>query len=168
MNSWCTDSLYSYFFSSIWWMQQIWSVVDLLRLNPHWWCPIISSMYGLDLIHRIQVRGFLNIFMTSLFLRWGVVKPTPNPQSGGQPIVGCLRLFIPYIRSFPPHLEGVSSIRNLRTFHAVATREALNMDTFRLISSLQPSNCLHLTTYTQSCFSYIVCLEVLILFISSN
>jgi hypothetical protein len=28
-------------------MQKIWSVVDLLRRNPHWWSPIISSTYGL-------------------------------------------------------------------------------------------------------------------------
>jgi hypothetical protein len=30
MNSWCTVSLYSHFFSSISWIQKIWSVVDLL------------------------------------------------------------------------------------------------------------------------------------------
>jgi hypothetical protein len=53
MNSWCTVSLYSHFFSSIWRMQKIWSVVDLLSQNPHWWSPIISSMYGLNLERRI-------------------------------------------------------------------------------------------------------------------
>jgi hypothetical protein len=46
-------SLYSHFFSSIWRMQKIWSVVDLLRRNPHWWSPIISSMYGTNLGRRI-------------------------------------------------------------------------------------------------------------------
>jgi hypothetical protein len=30
--------------SSIWRMQKILSVVDLLRRNPHWWSPIISSL----------------------------------------------------------------------------------------------------------------------------
>jgi hypothetical protein len=34
-------------------MQKIWSVVDLLRRNPHWWSPIISSTYGLSLERRI-------------------------------------------------------------------------------------------------------------------
>jgi hypothetical protein len=52
MNSWCTVSLYSHFFSSIWRMQKMWSVVDLLRRNPHWWSPIISSMYGANLQWR--------------------------------------------------------------------------------------------------------------------
>jgi hypothetical protein len=33
--------------------QKIWSVVDLLRPNPHWLSLVISSMYGLDLERRI-------------------------------------------------------------------------------------------------------------------
>jgi hypothetical protein len=35
------------------------------------------------------------IFRNKLFfLRWGVVSPTPNPQAGGPPLVGYLRLVI--------------------------------------------------------------------------
>jgi hypothetical protein len=45
-----------------------------------------------------------------------------NPQSGGPPIFSYPRLLIQYIRSYPPYLEAVSSIRNLRTRHAVVTR----------------------------------------------
>jgi hypothetical protein len=30
-------------------MQNIWSTVDLLRRNPHWWSPITSSAYGINL-----------------------------------------------------------------------------------------------------------------------
>jgi len=37
IKSWCGDSFYSYFFSSIWWMQNTRSVVDLLRRRPRWW-----------------------------------------------------------------------------------------------------------------------------------
>jgi hypothetical protein len=59
--------------------------------------------------------------------RWGVVSPPPNHQAGGPPPVGCPRLFIQYIRSYPPYLEAVSSIRNLRTRHAVVTGDPLNM-----------------------------------------
>ncbi|KAJ4452211.1 hypothetical protein ANN_03729 [Periplaneta americana] len=47
------------------------------------------------------------------------VIPSPNPQAGGPPLIGCPRLLIQYIRSYPPYLEAVSSIRNLRTRHAV-------------------------------------------------
>jgi hypothetical protein len=39
-----------------------------------------------------------------IFLRWGVVSTSPNPQAGGPPPVGCPRL---HIRSYPPYLEAV-------------------------------------------------------------
>jgi hypothetical protein len=39
----------------------------------------------------------------------------PNPRAGGPPLVGCPRPLIQYIRSYPPYLETISSIRNLRT-----------------------------------------------------
>ena len=52
---------------------------------------------------------------------WGVVSTLPNPQAGGPPLVGCPRLLIQYIRSYPPCLEAVGSIRNLTTRHAVVT-----------------------------------------------
>jgi hypothetical protein len=58
----------------------------------------------------------------------GVVIPRPSPQAGGPPLVGCPRLLIQYIRNYPPHLEVVSSIRNLRTRHAVVTRDPSNME----------------------------------------
>jgi hypothetical protein len=51
--SWSTASLFFHFFSSIWRMQKIWSVVDMLHRNPQWWSPTLSSMYGLNLEGRI-------------------------------------------------------------------------------------------------------------------
>jgi hypothetical protein len=51
----------------------------------------------------------------------------PNPQAGGPLLGGCPRMLIQYIRSYPPYLEGVSSIRNLRTLHAMVTRDQPNM-----------------------------------------
>jgi hypothetical protein len=36
------------------------------------------------------------------------------------------RLLIQYIRSYPSHMEAVFSILNLRTRHAVVTRDPLN------------------------------------------
>jgi len=47
-------------------------------------------------------------------------RPTPG-QAVGLPLVGCPRLLIQCIRSYPPHPEAVSSIRNLRTRQAVVT-----------------------------------------------
>jgi hypothetical protein len=51
----------------------------------------------------------------------GVSSPTPKPQAKGPPFDSCPRLLVQYIRSYPPYLEAVSHIRNLRTRHAVVT-----------------------------------------------
>jgi len=53
INSKYIASLCSNFFSSIWQMQNVWSVVDLLCQNPHWWSPIISSAYVINLDSRM-------------------------------------------------------------------------------------------------------------------
>ena len=37
------------------------------------------------------------------FLRRGVVNTSPNPHTGGPPFVGCPRLLIQYIRSYPTY-----------------------------------------------------------------
>ena len=42
-------------------------------------------------------------FLTFCFSRGGVVSASPNPQAGGPPLVGCPRLLIQYIRSYPPY-----------------------------------------------------------------
>jgi hypothetical protein len=57
-----------------------------------------------------------------------LLAPRPTLQAGGPSIVGCRRLLIQYIRSYPPKLEGVSSIRNLRTRHVLVTKDPPNMD----------------------------------------
>jgi hypothetical protein len=38
-----------------------------------------------------------------VFLRRGVVSTSPNPQVGGPPFVGCPRLLIQFIHSYPPY-----------------------------------------------------------------
>ena len=42
-------------------------------------------------------------FLTFCFSRGGVVSASPNPKAAGPPLVGCPRLFIQFIRSYPPH-----------------------------------------------------------------
>jgi hypothetical protein len=90
-------------------------------LKSHIHFPCLRSFQSIRPIPRPFVT-FRNVF---LLLRWGVVSPPPNPQAGGPPLVGCPRLLIQYIRSYPPYLEAFSSIRNLRTRHAVVTRNHL-------------------------------------------
>jgi len=37
------------------------------------------------------------------FLRWGVVSTSHKHPAGGPTLIGCLRLLIQYIRSYPPY-----------------------------------------------------------------
>jgi len=53
INSWSTASLYSHFYSSIWGMQNVWSAVELLCRNPHWWSLVISSAYRVSFDSRM-------------------------------------------------------------------------------------------------------------------
>jgi hypothetical protein len=89
------------------------------------------------------------------FIQWGVVISTPNRHSGGSSIVVYPRLLTQYIRSYPPYLEVVSSIRNPRTRQAVVTKDPLNMvcvnttstDDFRTCCSRLVSSCVsHVVT----------------------
>jgi hypothetical protein len=68
-----------------------------------------------------------------LFLRRGDACNPPNPQACGPPLFGCPRLLIQHIRSYPAYLVAVSSTCNLRTRHAVVTRNTLNTVSFRLL-----------------------------------
>jgi hypothetical protein len=54
-----------------------------------------------------------------------LASPTPNPQAGGLPLIVSPRVLIRYIPSYPPYLEAVSSIRNLRTCKAMVTHLTL-------------------------------------------
>jgi hypothetical protein len=58
------------------------------------------------------------------FLRWGIISPMSNPPNRWT--ISC-RLPRLLIRSHPPYLEAISSVRNLRTRHAVVTRDPLTV-----------------------------------------
>ena len=52
----------------------------------------------------VQVRGLLfEFFATRYVFMMGFVSTSPNPQVEGPLLVGCRRLFIRYIRSYPPY-----------------------------------------------------------------
>jgi hypothetical protein len=56
----------------------------------------------------VRFRGLCVWFVICCnFLRWRVVSTSPNPQAGEPPLVGCSRLLIQHIRSYPPYLEAV-------------------------------------------------------------
>jgi len=45
----------------------------------------------------------VTVSLQVMFLRWGVVGTSPNPQTGGPHIVGCTRRLIQYTRDWPKH-----------------------------------------------------------------
>jgi hypothetical protein len=63
----------------------------------------------------------MNFCNKLIFYSEELLAPRPTPQAGGPPLVGCLQLLIQYIRSYPPYLEAVSSICNVRMRHAICT-----------------------------------------------
>ena len=92
----------------------------------------------------VLIRGLLYEF-----LRWGVVSTSPNPQAGPPP-VGCPRLLIRQIRSYPPYWRPFLHPRNLRTRHAVVTGTLLS----RRFSAIHSSKCREAalsTTHTRHC-----------------
>jgi hypothetical protein len=105
-----------------------------------------ANPYGTETCrHRIIWQGNIKIdhkevgwlsetFRNKLvFLRRGVlyIPPPLNPQDGGSPPVGCPRLLVQYISSYPPYLEAVS-IRNLRTRLAMVTKTHLAWERSRV------------------------------------
>jgi hypothetical protein len=57
----------------------------------------------------VWLRGFCECFVKRLiFYGLDLLAPRPTPPpAGGPPLVGCSRLFIQYIRSYPPYPQAV-------------------------------------------------------------
>jgi hypothetical protein len=94
-----------------------------------------------------------------------LLAPVRTSQAGRPPLVGCPRLLNQCIHSYPPYLEGVSSIRNLRTRHAVVTRDQLNaylypsQSTIRMIKSSTMRWTVHVARIGNKRNSYRILLE---------
>ena len=56
---------------------------------------------GLFCLQRKRIA--YEYFLTYCFLQGGVVSASSNPQAGGTSLVGCARLLIQFIRSYPPY-----------------------------------------------------------------
>jgi hypothetical protein len=87
-------------------------------------------------IIRSSPKPFL-IFGIKIFLRRGVVGPTPKTQAGGPPIIAYSRLLLQYIRNYPLYPETVSFISDLKALHALVTRVTPDME---MLNSNMTSN----------------------------
>ena len=61
---------------------------------------MFTARYELGLQRKHLAHEY---FLTIFFSRRGVVSASPNPKAAGTPPVGCLRLLIRFIRSYPPY-----------------------------------------------------------------
>jgi hypothetical protein len=92
----------------------------------------------------VQICGSVKHFVTICFFTVSSCKP----QAEGPPLVGCPRLLIQYICSYPPYLQAISSIRNPSTRHAVVTKDPLNIYITNILIS---SNCFTKCQTVYSC-----------------
>jgi len=77
-----------------------------------------------------------------IFLRCGVVSSSPNPQAGRTTLVGCPRLLIQHIRSYPPYVEAICNPwrRLLQTNGTDRYGETIQNMTMKLVQVWAP-NC---------------------------
>ena len=62
--------------------------------------PTGGAVY-LRIVLSPEEASHLQVFLNMNVLQGGVVSNSPNPQAGGPPFVGCPRLLIQFIRSYP-------------------------------------------------------------------
>jgi hypothetical protein len=96
-----------------------------MEQSPSW----EANQWTLQLVKNFDSWVILNM----CFLRRGVVSNSPNPQAGGPPIAA-VRCCLFNLFTATLHIGGRSSIRNLRTRHAVVTGTHIpNFYEFKLI-----------------------------------
>jgi hypothetical protein len=121
---------------------------------------LISVFYSWSRLYKesVQVRGYLEVLITSYFLILGVVNPTPSPQLEDHPCYLSATAYSIYSQ-LTCISGGRSSIRTPRTSHAVGTGTPPNMVTqcarthkilvFFLSSIIMPFNA-HFNIQTRS------------------
>jgi hypothetical protein len=69
--------------------------------------PLGNSSGGVVYLRMVlspEEASCMRVFLNVNLLQAGVVSTLPNPQAGGPHFVGCPRLLIQFIRSYPPFL----------------------------------------------------------------
>jgi hypothetical protein len=75
----------------------------------------------------VQVRGFLRVFVRSLFFYGELLAPRPTPKLEDHLLSAVRDCLFNIFAAALQKLESVSFIRKLRTRHAVVTRDPPNM-----------------------------------------
>jgi len=62
----------------------------------------VGGVVYLRIVLSPEESSCLQVFLNMNVLQGGVVSTSPNTQVGGPPLVGCPRLLIQFISSYPP------------------------------------------------------------------
>ena len=65
--------------------------------------PPSGGVVYLRIVLSPEQASHLWMFLNNVFFTGRVFITSPNPQAGGPPLVGCPRLLIKFIRSYPPY-----------------------------------------------------------------
>jgi hypothetical protein len=108
----CTPTKCNLYFSHS--LATAFSMPALQRQLPFLVPSVMSIFRCLSLAtESVLVRRSLQHFVRNqTFFGGRLLIPPPNPQAVRPPPFGCPRLLIQHIRSYPPYLQTVSSIRN--------------------------------------------------------
>jgi hypothetical protein len=130
------------------------SHINPIHIIPSYLSKIIlctkSHIHFLSLTSLIQgirpgPRLLENFRNKLIFYGEELLAPRPTPMLEDHPL-SAARDCLLYIRSYSPYPEGVSSIHNLRTRHAVVTRDPPNMELYMHCHAYMRVICLsHLT-----------------------
>jgi hypothetical protein len=95
----------SYYYLSIYVLVSLMSFLRLRDTSSRNASPRRSECGSILFPDCFVSRGSISIlvFISILFLRIVVVGTSPNPQAEGPPLVGCPRLLVQFIHSYPPN-----------------------------------------------------------------
>jgi hypothetical protein len=86
-----------------------------------------NSMNWITLHNLFNTEVLCNILQNASFLQGGAVNYHLISKLEENLYVNCPKQLIRYICSYPPYLEAVFPVCNLRTYHAIMTRDPLNI-----------------------------------------
>ena len=81
-----------------------WRSILILSIHLRLGLPTASwGLVSLRIVLSPEQASRMWVFLNKFFVQGGAVSISPNPQAGGAPLVGCPRLLIQFIRSYPPY-----------------------------------------------------------------
>ena len=75
----------------------------LIYLSDDYLLTYLLTPWSRVLLEKLTSKFNLWVILNCVFYGEGLLAPRPTPQAGGPPLVGCPRLLIQFIHSYPPY-----------------------------------------------------------------